>query len=70
MCVIVLHVPEFINEAIGKRFDLINVEVWRFLPEGDALRRIQDEEEVNRTVCSHVICTNKQTNKTSTKHEH
>lgn len=55
-----LHVPEFINEAIGERFDLVNVEVWWFLSEGNTLRCVQYKEEVNGTVCSQIKHTNKQ----------
>lgn len=60
VCMSALHVLEFINEAIGERFDLVNVEVWWFLPEGDTLGCVQYKEEVNGTVCSHIKHTNKQ----------
>lgn len=40
----ILHVPEFIDEAAGKPFDLVNVKVGRFLSEGHTLRRIQYKE--------------------------
>lgn len=67
-----LHVLEFIDEAIGERFDLVNVEVWWFLSEGDTLRCVQYKEEVNGTVCSQIKHTNKQmmaahSGKTTTK---
>lgn len=38
------HVPEFIDEAAGKPFDLVNVKVGWFLSEGHTLRRIQYKE--------------------------
>ena len=49
----VLHVLELIYEALGEIFNLINVEIGRFDSQGDTLRRIQDEKEVNRTFCKH-----------------
>lgn len=56
----VLHVLEFIYEAIGEFFDLVNIKVGRFLSEGDTLRCIQHKEKVDRTICSQNK-TNKQT---------
>lgn len=67
VCVCVLHFLEFIYEASGEWFDLVNITFRRCLSEGDTLRCIQHEEKVNRTICSQ----NKQTNKRwSSAHHH
>lgn len=54
MSLCVLHFMEFINEALGEFFDLVDIKFWRFLSEGDTLRCIQYEEEVNRAFCAFI----------------
>lgn len=52
MCVCFLHVFELIYEVLGEIFDLVNIKGIRCPSEGNTLRCIQDEEQVNRTLCS------------------
>lgn len=52
VCVCLSHVFKFIYEELGEVFDLVDVKVGRFLPEGNTLWCIQHEEKVNRTLCS------------------
>lgn len=59
MFVHVLLFRQFIYEALGEVFDLVDVKAGNFLSEGNTFRCIQYEEKVNRTLCSQ----DKQTNK-------
>lgn len=53
MYVCVSRVLEFIYEADGEFFDLVDIKFRRFLSEGHTLRCIQYEVKVNRAFCTH-----------------